>query len=146
MRAILRQILFVLFALGGIYAVLLAVSYLLVPPASRGGGLDSSLAADTIFMPDPKYVFLNRAALRPNAPRIVFVGASNTAVGFKQGEVQPLLAKAEVDNLAVGGSNMTQIAQVVDLVQDLQDSAARSRTTIVIGIWYGMFTQDSFRW
>jgi hypothetical protein len=31
-------------------------------------------------------------------------------------------------------------------VQELQDSAARRRTTIVIGVWYGMFTQDSFRW
>ncbi len=71
-------------------------------------------------MTDPKYVFLNRAALRPDAPRIVFVGASNTAVGFKQREVQALVPNAEVDNLSVGGSNMTQIAQIVDLVQELQ--------------------------
>jgi hypothetical protein len=146
MRAILRQILFVLIALGGIYAVLLALSFLIEPPANRGGGLDSSLADSTIFMTDPKYVFLNRAALRPDAPRIVFVGASNTVVGFKQREVQALLPNAEVDNLSVGGSNMTQIAQIVDLVQDLQSSAARRRTTFVIGMWYGAFAQDRFRW
>jgi hypothetical protein len=146
MRAILRQVLFLLIALGGIYAVSLTVSYLLVPPANRGGGLDSGLAGSTIFMTDPKYVFLNRAALRPDAPRIVFVGASNTAVGFKQREVQALLPNAEVDNLSVGGSNMTQIAQIVDLVQDLQSSAARHRTTFVIGMWYGTFAQDRFRW
>ncbi len=146
MRAILKQGLFVLIALGALYAILLAISYTLVPPVNRGGGLDSSLAGGTIFMTDPKYVFLNRAALRPVAPRIVFVGASNSAVGFKQREVQPLLPKAEVDNLSVSGSNMTQVAQVVDLVQDLQNSAARRRTTFVIGMWYGMFTQDGFRW
>jgi hypothetical protein len=124
----------------------LAVSYLLVPPANRGGGLDSGLAASTIFMTDPKYVFLNRAALRPDAPRIIFVGASNTAVGFKQREVQALLPNAEVDNLSVGGSNMTQIAQIVDLVQDLQSPSARHRATFVIGMWYGTFAQDRFRW
>jgi hypothetical protein len=146
MRAILKQSLFVLIALGGIYAMLLAASYVFVPPSNRGGGLDSSLAGSTIFMTDPKYVFLNRAALRPDAPRIVFVGASNTAVGFKQREVQALLPNTEVDNLSVGGSNMTQVAQIVDLVQDLQNLAARRRTTFVIGIWYGMFAQDSFRW
>lgn len=146
MRAILKQWLFIVIALGSIYAVLLAISYALVPAVNRGGGLDSSIAASTIFMTDPKYVFLNRAALRPNAPRIVFVGASNSAVGFKQREVQPLLPNAEVDNLSVGGSNMTQISQIVDLVQDLQDLAARRRTTIVIGMWYGMFAQDGFRW
>jgi hypothetical protein len=145
-RAILKQGLYVLIALGGIYAALLAISYALVPNANRGGGPDTSLADGTIFATEPKYVFLNRAALKPDAPRIVFVGASNSVVGFKQREVQPLLPNAEVDNLSVGGSNITQIGQIIDLVQDLQDSAARRRTTFVIGMWYGMFTQDSFRW
>ena len=146
MRAILRQVFFLLVALGGIYAVLLAVSYLFETPAIQKGGLDSGLAASTIFMTDPKYAFLNRAALRPDAPRVVFVGASNTAVGFKQREVQALLPNAEVDNLSVGGSNMTQIAQIVDLVQELQDSAARHRTTFVVGVWYGTFIEDKYRW
>jgi hypothetical protein len=145
-RAILKQGLYVLIALGGIYAALLALSYALVPKANRGGGLDTSLAGGTIFATEPKYVFLNRAAIKPDAPRIVFVGASNSVVGFKQREVQPLLPNAEVDNLSVGGSNITQIGQIIDLVQDLQDSAARRRTTFVIGMWYGMFTQDSLRW
>jgi hypothetical protein len=145
-RAILKQGLAVMIALAAIYAVLLAVSYALVPAAKRGGGLDSSLAADTIFSTDPKYVFLNRAALRPDLPRVVFVGASNSTVGFKQREMQPLLPTMEVDNLSVNGSNMTQVAQVVGLVQDLQNSAARRRTIFVIGVWYGMFAQDGYRW
>jgi hypothetical protein len=145
MRAILKQGLYVLIALCGLYAALLAISYALMQ-TNRGGNLDTSLAGGTIFATEPKYVFLNRAALKPDAPRIVFVGASNSVVGFKQREVQPLLPNAEVDNLSVGGSNITQIGQIVDLVQDLQDAAGRRRTTFVIGIWYGMFTQDSFRW
>lgn len=56
------------------------------------------------------------------------------------------MSNTEVDNLSVNGSNLTQVAQVVDLVQELQDSSARRKTTFVIGIWYGMFTQDRFRW
>lgn len=146
MRAILKQGLFVLIALAGIYGVLLALSFAIVPPVKSPVGLDSRLAPATIFMTNPKYVFLNRAAVRPNAPRIVFVGASNSSVGFRQREVQALLPNAEVDNLSVDGSNVTQVAQVVDLIQDLEDPTARRRTTYVIGIWYGMFTQDEFRW
>jgi hypothetical protein len=146
MRAILKQVLYLSIALVGIYAVLLALSYAIVPAVNGREGLDSSLAEDSIFTTDPKYVFLNRAAVRPDASRIVFVGASNTAVGFKQREVQQLMPSSEVDNLSVGGSNMTQVAQIVELVQDLQDSAARRRTTFVIGMWYGMFVQDGFRW
>jgi hypothetical protein len=146
MRAILKQVLYLSIALVGIYAVLLALSYALMPNMSGRAGLDSSLAADSIFTTEPKYVFLNRAAVRPDASRIVFVGASNTVVGFKQREVQQLVPSSEVDNLSVGGSNMTQVAQIVELVQDVQDPAARHRTTFVIGMWYGMFVQDSFRW
>lgn len=146
MRAILKQALYLSIALGGIYAALLALSYALVPTAAEPRGLDSSLAEESIFTTDPKYVFLNRAAVRPGARRVVFVGASNTAVGFKQREVQELLPSAEVDNLSVGGSNMTQVAQIVELVQDLQDPAARARTTFVIGMWYGMFVPDGYRW
>jgi hypothetical protein len=146
MRAILKQVLYLSIALVGIYAVLLALSYALVPAVNGLTGLDSSLAEDSIFTTDPKYVFLNRAAVRPDASRIVFVGASNTAVGFKQREVQQLVPYSEVDNLSVGGSNMTQVAQIVELVQDLQDAGARRRTTFVIGMWYGMFAQDGFRW
>jgi hypothetical protein len=145
-RAILKQVLYLSIALVGIYAVLLALSYALVPTLNGRAGLDSSLAADSIFTTEPKYVFLNRAAVRPDASRIVFVGASNTVVGFKQREVQQLVPSSEVDNLSVGGSNMTQVAQIVDLVQELQDATARRRTTFVIGMWYGMFVQDSFRW
>jgi hypothetical protein len=146
MRAILKQGLFVLIALAGIYVVLLALSFVLVPPVKSRVGLDSRLAPETIFMTNPKYVFLNRAAVRPDAPRIVFVGASNSSVGFRQREVQLLLPNAEVDNLSVDGSNVTQVAQVVDLIQELEDPTARRRTTYVIGIWYGMFAPDGFRW
>jgi hypothetical protein len=146
MRAILKQGLYLSLALIGIYAILLALSYALVPPVTERGGLDTSLANRSIFTTEPKYVFLNRGAVRPDASRIVFVGASNTVVGFKQREVQQLMPSSEVDNLSVGGSNMTQVAQIVDLVQDLQDSEARRRTTFVIGMWYGMFVPDGIRW
>jgi hypothetical protein len=146
MRAILKQGMWLLASLAGIYGILLALSYALVPRTSGGERLDSSLAANTIFATDPKYVFLNRTALSPGLPRIVFVGASNSSVGFKQREVQPLVSGTEVDNLSVNGSNITQVAQVIDLIQELQDSGARGRTTFVLGIWYGMFVQDRFRW
>jgi hypothetical protein len=146
MRAILKQTLYLAIALIGIYAALLAASYAIVPTASERNGLDSGLSAGSIFATEPKYVFLNRAAVRPGANRVVFVGASNTSVGFKQPEVQQLLPSAEIDNLSVGGSNITQVAQIVELIQELQTPAARRRTTFVIGMWYGMFVPDDLRW
>jgi hypothetical protein len=146
MRAILKQTLYLAIALAGLYVALLAASYAIVPTASERNGLNSGLSAGSIFTTEPKYVFLNRAAVRTDANRIVFVGASNTSVGFKQPEVQQLLPSSEIDNLSVGGSNMTQVAQIVDLIQELQSPTARRRTTFVIGVWYGMFVPDQLRW
>jgi hypothetical protein len=66
--------------------------------------------------------------------------------GFKQAQVQALLPDTEVHNLAVGGSNITQIAQIVDLVREVQSPAARQHTTYVVGLWYGLFADDKARW
>jgi hypothetical protein len=110
------------------------------------GSLDSGAAASTLYITEPKYVFLDRASLALAHPRTVFVGASNVVVGFRQPEIAPLLPGVEVDNLAVGGSNITQMAQIVDLVQEIQGKAARDETTFVIGVWYGNFVENRFKW
>lgn len=146
MRAILRQSLFLIFALIVLYALFWSISYVIMPAHSTHGGLDSDRAGDSLFMTEPKYVFLNRASLMRDVPRVVFAGASNLVVGFRQDQVQALMPGVEVDNLSVGGSNLTEVAQIVSLVQQMQGEEARRHTTFVIGIWYGMFVPNRFRW
>lgn len=146
MRALLRQVAL----LGGsfvlLYAVILALSLVLMPRSASSGRLNTGAAGATVFMTEPKYVFLNRSAVASTAPKIILLGASNIVVGFKPAQLQPYLPGIEVHNLAVGGSNMTQVGQIVDLVQELQGHEAMHNTTYVIGMWYGMFAQDSVRW
>ncbi|MGA2552774.1 MAG: hypothetical protein ABSF50_21735 [Burkholderiaceae bacterium] len=97
-------------------------------------------------MTEPKYVFLNRTSLSEVRPRVILIGASNTAVGFKPSQLSSLLPGQEIDNLAVGGSNITQLAQIVDLVQQVQSAETQRETTFVIGIWYGLFATDRAKW
>jgi hypothetical protein len=146
MKLILQQIARLLTALTALYGVSVAISLLLVPAAEPGQRLDAARAPSTLFLTEPKYVFLARSRLNTSVDKLILVGASNTLAGFKQAQVQALLPALAVHNLAVGGSNMTQIGQVVDLVREVQTPEVRRRNTYVFGLWYGLFAADKARW
>jgi hypothetical protein len=147
MRLILKQGGAILLCFIGLYIGLLGVTLALAPRSHQLGGLNTAVAGDTIFMTEPKYIYLNRTPLRDESDKVVVVGASNVIAGFVPSELGTLVpAGATVHNLGLGGANMTEIRQVIDLVQQVQTSAARRRETFVLGIWYGMFGEDRLRW
>jgi hypothetical protein len=131
-----------------IYGAVIAVGLILVPLPDTGQGLDSPAADSSVFMTQPKYVFLNRSALTRDRERrpVILIGSSNVARGFARRDLQEVVPDAVIHNLAVSGANNTEIAQVVDLVQEMQDDEMRKRSVFVLGIWYGMFAEDSVRW
>ena len=146
MTALLRQAGLLLTALAASYGAILLLTLLLVPRPDEAAGLDSATAGQSLFMTEPKYIFLNRRQLRSEAPQVVLLGASNVVVGLRQPEVASLIKGAMVHNLAIGGANMTEVRQVFDLVQEMQSPAARRRTVFVIGMWYGNFFEDRQHW
>ena len=146
MKLILTQIAQLLAALLALYGVLLAVSLLLVPRADVGERLDAARAPSSLFLTEPKYVFMTRGQLNTPVDKAILLGASNMLAGFKQPQVQALVPNLEVHNLSVGGSNIRQVAQIVDLVREVQSPEARRHNTYVIGLWYGLFTADRARW
>ncbi|HZE93057.1 MAG TPA: hypothetical protein VE029_15295 [Rhizobacter sp.] len=146
MKLILKQIGWLFGALLVLYGALLAISLLLVPPASVGARLDTGRAAASLFLTEPKYVFMARSQLNTEADKVLLLGASNMLFGFKQARLQALVPDVEVHNLSVSGSNITQIGQIVDLVREVQTPEARRHNTYVIGLWYGLFADDKARW
>ncbi|MDB5815494.1 MAG: hypothetical protein JWM03_858 [Rhodocyclales bacterium] len=146
MRTVFKQFGLLLISVAGLYAIVLAVTLMLVPRQEVTNGLDTAQAANTLYFTEPKYVFLARSALNTPSDKIIMLGASNVVVGFKQAQVQKMVPSAQVHNLGVGGSNMTQIREVIDLVQEVQSPQARQHNTFVIGIWYGLFADDAVRW
>jgi hypothetical protein len=147
MGLILRQGGAILGCLVGLYIGLLGASLALAPPSRQLRALNTAIARDTIFMTEPKYIYFSRASLRDENDKVVVIGASNVIAGFVPSELVALIpASAAVHNLGLGGANMTEVRQVIDLVQQAQTSAARHRETFVLGIWYGMFGEDRLRW
>lgn len=146
MKLILIQIAQLLTALLALYGVLLAISLMLVPRVELGQRLDAARASSSLFLTEPKYVFMARSRLNTSTDKVLLLGASNMLAGFKQAQMQALLPEVEVHNLSVGGSNITQVSQIVDLVREVQTPEARRHTTYVIGLWYGLFADDKARW
>lgn len=146
MKLILKQTFYLLAALAALYGLLLAVTLALVPRADFSQRMDTTQAGNSLYLTEPKYVFMTRSRLNTVSDKVLLVGASNMAVGFRQSQLQQLLPQAEVHNLAVGGSNATQVRQVVDLVREVQSPEARRHNTVVIGLWYGLFADDKARW
>jgi len=146
MKLILLQLGRLVLAVLGLYAALLAVSFVLVPPVPAGQRLDTARASSSLFLTEPKYVFLSRNQLNSTADKVLLLGASNTMAGFKQEQVQALVPDAEVHNISVGGSNITQLGQIVQLVREVQTPSARQHDCYVLGLWYGLFADDKARW
>jgi len=148
MWLILRQLAILVGFVGALYGTWIGLALLIEPLPRQSEPLDSPSARDTVFMTQPKYVFLNRASLAVDRGRdeVILIGSSNIARGFALKELQPLVPTATIHNLAVSGSNNGEVRQVLDLIQDMRDQALRRRTIFVIGIWYGMFVEDRVRW
>jgi hypothetical protein len=146
MKAILLQLARLGAAIAALYGVLLGLSLLARATGGSQERLDSARAGESLYLTEPKYVFFSRSRLNTEADKVLVLGASNTLVGFKQRELQALLPDREVHNVSVSGSNITQLRQVVQLIQEVQTPAARRHDTFVLGLWYGTFAADRARW
>jgi hypothetical protein len=145
-KLFVKQLFLLLLSSLTVYAALLCVSLAVVPPQQHVGGLDTAYASRSLFATEPKYVFLNRSGLDTTREKVLLLGASNVLAGFRQDQLQQLVPGAEINNLGVGGSNVTQLLQIVDLVHEVQGVEARKANIFVIGTWYGLFADDLRRW
>ncbi len=146
MKHILRQVALTVLSFALLYAVILGLTFVMMPEPPRDGSLDVWTAGDTLYLTSPKYAFLGRDVLNVPDRKVIMVGASNTGLGLKQDQVQALLPCAKVSNLAIGSANITEVRQMIDLVHDVQDPAIRRSNTFVIGVWFGMFVDTELLW
>ncbi|WP_027552881.1 MULTISPECIES: hypothetical protein [Bradyrhizobium] len=129
-----------------LYVLLAGASFVVFPDPSRAGPRDFQAAEQTLYMTVPKYVFLGRSVLANPDSKVILVGASNTGVGFRQKLVQANLGCAKVSNLAMGGANISEVRQVINLVHEVQSDEERRLNTFVIGVWFGMFVDSDVKY
>jgi hypothetical protein len=145
-KYILRQAVLTALFSAVLYGFVLGLTFILVPDPPEEASLDTWAAGDTIYLSSPKYVMLQRYVLDTPGRKVLLVGASNVGVGFRQAQVQAHMPCATVSSLALGDENISELRQMVNLVHEVQDSAARRGDTWVFGVWYGMFVDTALRW
>jgi hypothetical protein len=146
LKYILRQAALTLLSFVFLYLVVAAASFIFLPRPSDESSMYAEAASSTLYMTSPKYVFLGRSVLDSSDSKVILVGASNTGNAFRPTIIQPLVSCAKLSNLGIGGANIFEVRQVIDLVHEVQDEGARRSNTFVIGIWYGMFTGTEVRY
>lgn len=146
MKFILKQAALTSVSFAALYLIVLALSFVVLPAPSQDGVLDAQKAGDTLYMTTPKYVFLGRNVLAGAGRKVILVGASNTGSGLRPQIIQPEVSCAKIHNLAVGGANIQEVGQIIDLVHEVQNDADRPSNTFVIGISYGMFVDSDVRY
>jgi hypothetical protein len=147
MKYILKQMAMTALCLGILYSVVLGITFIVMPAPPRGAGwLDLSRASDSLYLTAPKQAVLGRDVLDVPDRKVLLIGASNTNAGFRQEQVQKLVPCAKVSNLGVGSANITEVRQMIDIVKEVEDDAARRSNTFVIGVWFGMFADTELRW
>ncbi|MEX3999164.1 hypothetical protein AB4Y38_09735 [Paraburkholderia sp. EG285A] len=129
-----------------LYALLVAVTLLAFPLPGRGMPFNTASAGSTVFETEAKYFVMNRAAFSAPGTHVVFLGASNTVGGFPVSLTQAQLPDAVVSNAALSGSNLTQIHEAFQLTRRAIKPKDRAHTVYVIGLWYGLFDDDSLHW
>jgi hypothetical protein len=145
LKYILRQAALTFLSLIFLYLIVAVASLIALPRRSNDGSIDAQMAPNTLYMTSPKYVFLGRGVLDSPDRKVILVGASNTGNGFSPNIIQPLANCAKVSNLGIGGANIYEVKQIIDLAHEVQDETARRSNTFVIGIWYGMFVDSEVR-
>jgi hypothetical protein len=147
MRPIIAETRAILLCALTLYLLVLGAALAIVPLPDHRQVVNTRAAASTIFMTEPKYLYFNRAPLAVDRTNIILVGGSNIGIGFLltalDRQIQP---DAAIHNLGLGGANVTEMAQVTDLVYDAQSEPVRRRDIFVVGIWYGLFGEDRLHW
>jgi hypothetical protein len=147
MRPIIVELRAILLCAGTLYLLILGAALAIAPLPDHRGVVNTQAAASTIFMTEPKYLYFTRAPLAVNRTNVVLVGGSNIGVGFPLAALEgQIRSDTAIHNLGLGGANVTEIAQVTDLVYDAQSEPVRRRDIFVIGIWYGLFGVDRLHW
>jgi hypothetical protein len=146
MRFILRQLAITATCLVGLYLFGLALSFLIYPSDAGADTRDVGLAGGSLYMTEPRFAFLNIQQFKAPGRKLIVLGASNAGYAFRAKALNAAIPCASVYDYAIGGANISQVAETADLISGTQDTAGHRDDLFVVGVWYGMFADSATHW
>lgn len=149
---IVKQAALLLLCIGTLYGAAWALAITMIYPTADGP-MDTRAVGSpdgAVYLNTTRYLVWNRGALRGPSPKILMIGGSNFQAALRldevRREVRQGLSGPEVHNLSIGGMNITQMRQVLDLAYEAAPAATWRKTTFVIAISYALFVHDGHHW
>lgn len=91
-------------------------------------------------------IFESRNLSKASEPLLIIMGASVAQEAFPPNALQKKVPTLLANNFAVGASNVTQMAQIYELVAKSTPPPVLKKSTIVFALTYALFVPDSRRW
>lgn len=124
-----------------LYGVLYAASVVVAPSETN---LDMTACKRTVYYTPNRLLAAGLASLgSTNKPKLIFLGASNVQAGFRPADFCNSLPHYEIDNLALGNQNLSRIRVELGVIQQLLPTPVLKKSLIIVGIWYGAFTENA---
>jgi len=145
---VLRQIFYLGISSSLLYALLVVAAMLIYPPILDGtmDTLSIHNRAGKIFTNSPRYLVWNRSSLDRPTSKIILIGSSNLRAALNLDTLQTKLPAIDVHNLSVGGMNITQMTQIVDLALEIIPKEALPATNFVAALSFALFVENDHRW
>lgn len=144
MRFFWRWVAATLLVAGLVYAALVALSGAVLPP-QRHFDTDVATTSEPWWTNEMRYLVLNAGYFARPGDRVVILGASNARGAFRPALIARGLPGRDIANAGVGGANVGEIADIVDVIRARQPRD-HGPTTYVIGSCYLLFERDARLW
>jgi len=153
MRVVFKQLSIVLFAFGMFYALVWLFTFVIYPDSRDY--LDTYQDSAYFSNESPEFYLFGRGAglvvrgrgmLLGGDRQVVVTGASTSVEGFRPDVMRKYMGSAVIHNLAVGASNLSQAAQVIDLVMEVVPKHQLTKMQFVIGLSYILLRPDREMW
>lgn len=146
MVVVARVLLRVFLVTAAVYGCLVAIATALAPRDTKPQTIDTASAPSTMYGTPTKYLMFMQPALRLAGRRVIVLGASNADIELRPDLLSQTIRCATVDNLSIGNANITELAQTAQLAFRNRQMSGPTSDVYVLGIWFGMFGDNRFRW
>jgi hypothetical protein len=143
MRPLIRQTIVLLVGVTAVHAMFVLLTLAIYPPLNV---LDTLDAQATLYRRSHRLAAFGiwEPALRQGR-NLVILGGSNCKQGFRPAELHAELPEYRIHNLALDGTNVTEMRLVVDLAGAAMPDAVAKQAVFVVGICYPVFADNIHR-
>lgn len=123
-----------------LYVLLLGASFYFHPTTDEKF-LHPNFSKHNFLLSPEAYLTYRSPLVNTDQPSAILIGASNVAAGFQTDMLNPNDLDVDFHNMSLGGMELDTADAMVRLIYANRAEEIRKGLTLIIGVWYGVFSQ-----